>query len=72
MKKLVTALGLLAVLASPVLAQSRPVAHRDVRAPYAQSAAVPSDIVVDNGKVIGQDPDPNVRLELLRDHVSEY
>ena len=29
MKKLVTALGLLAVLASPVLAQSRPVTHRD-------------------------------------------
>jgi hypothetical protein len=72
MKKLVTALGLLAVLASPVLAQSRPVAHRDARAAYAQSAAVPSDVVVDNGKVIGQDPDPNVRLELLRDHVSEY
>ena len=72
MKKLVTALGLLAVLASPVLAQSRAVASRDARAAYAQSAAVPSDVVVDHGKVIGQDPDPNVRLELLRDHVSEY
>jgi hypothetical protein len=72
MKKLVTAIGLLAVLASPVLAKSHPAEQRDARAAYAQSVGAPSDAVVVDGKVVGQDPDPNVRLELMRDHVSEY
>ena len=71
MKKLVTAMGLLAVLASPVLAKM-PVERHDARPVHAQSATVSPDAVVVDGKVVGQDPDPNVRLELLRDHVSEY
>jgi hypothetical protein len=31
---------------------------------------LPWDAVVEDGKVIGQDPDPNVRLELRRDYYS--
>ena len=70
MKKLVAAMGLLAALATPVLAQG---SHIDARQSHAREAAAPADAVVVGGKVVGQDPDLNVRLELKRDaYVSEY
>ena len=71
MKKLITVMGLLATLASPAMAN----VHADsqaARAAHAQAATASSDVVIVDGKVVGQDPDPNVRLELRRDHVSEY
>ena len=70
--KLVTAMGLLAVLASPVLARASAERH-DAPPAHTQSATPAADAVILNGKVIGQDPDPNVRLEIKKDaYVSDY
>jgi hypothetical protein len=59
LKIAVAALGLATLVASPVLAKP---AHQ-------QAAQVDvSDVVVaPNGKVLGADPDPAVRLQLQRD-----
>jgi hypothetical protein len=57
-----SALGLAMLIATPAFAQKP--AHRAAPAPYA-SAAVP---VMANGQfVLGTDPDPSIRFELLRD-----
>jgi hypothetical protein len=37
---------------------------------FAQSATAPNDVTM-GGKSIGQDPDPNVRLQMRRDFGSE-
>ena len=29
-------------------------------------------VVIEGGRIVGQDPDPNVRLELRRDPVADY
>ncbi len=67
--------GLLASLASPAFAappkHRAPVAN-DTMAPYGdlpgdQLLARPSDVVTSEGRVIGADPDPNIRTQLLRD-----
>jgi hypothetical protein len=65
MKAFAAAAALAAVVASPAFAQAPRHFHL-----AAQSAALPWDAVVEDGKVIGQDPDPNVRLELRRDYYS--
>lgn len=73
MKKIVTAFVLATLLATPALAQKR---HRIPPQAAAAQAYVPSDqslpmadryTVVVNGRVVGRDPDPNVRLMLARD-----
>jgi hypothetical protein len=66
MKKVLTMIGLTAMLASPALAA--PAKHYDARG--SQVAAAPSDRVVMGGQYLGQDPDANVRLELRRDAFS--
>jgi hypothetical protein len=47
-----------------------------VRAPRAaypdQSYRSGNGVVIDGNRVAGQDPDPNVRLELRRDPVADY
>ena len=53
MKILATALAVATLLASPAFAQS----------PYA-----PSNQVVVGNKYVGQDPDQNIRSQLLRDY----
>jgi hypothetical protein len=42
------------------------------RAAYAHEYRFGNNVVIDGNRVVGQDPDPNVRLELRRDPVSEY
>jgi opacity protein-like surface antigen len=67
MKKYLLAAALAALAASPVLAATH---HRAMRSDSANGAYayVPqSDAVVDNGKVIGADPDPSIRLQLQRE-----
>jgi hypothetical protein len=64
----------LASLASPALAASR---HRapavqDTAVPYGQSTsnqlqARQPDVVMSNGRIVGEDPDPNIRAQLLHD-----
>jgi len=62
-KTLLTAFGLVALLATPALAE-KPV-HHYASGPYA-SAATPAP-VVEGGRVVGTDPDPRIRSELQRD-----
>jgi hypothetical protein len=63
MKSLLGAVAFVALFALPAGAQpyhpSGNYAHR--------ANALPWDAVVVNGKVVGQDPDPNVRLELRKE-----
>ena len=64
MKKLITIVALTAtVISAPALAKSAPNAADHAPAAYQQ----PSDIVTFGGHVVGQDPDANVRLSILRD-----
>ena len=67
MKKYLLAATLAALVASPALAARY---HRDLRSDQAMQAYafVPqADAVVSNGKVIGADPDPFIRAQLLRE-----
>jgi hypothetical protein len=59
LKIAVAALGLATLVASPVLA--KPVHHQVAQ------AGVSDVVVAPNGKVLGADPDPAVRLQLQRD-----
>ena len=59
-KKLVTALALATLVASPAFAKTGP--SRSSTTPTAD----PYTVIV-NGDVVGRDPDPNVRLELMKD-----
>jgi hypothetical protein len=81
MKKLIVTLAFATLLATPAFeayarqqgraANATP--HQGARAAYAQdlgsAQAFQQDpsLVVVNGRYIGRDPDPNVRLELTRD-----
>ncbi len=59
MKQLVAALALTAFATAPAFAAKQ-------HAKDATEAAYPNVAVVD-GKVVGADPDPNIRLSLLRE-----
>jgi hypothetical protein len=77
MKKLVTALTLATLAATPAFATTYHRAHAPASPmasePNGAYAAAPgnygagSGVVIEGGKVVGQDPDPNVRLQLLKD-----
>ena len=61
------ALAVLASLALPAAAAPKraPVSGNDT--PYRQGVAVPANTVVSEGRVIGVDPDPNIRTQLFHD-----
>jgi patatin-like phospholipase/acyl hydrolase len=65
MKKLIMTLALAAVTAAPAFAATHHKKADDARAAYA--AATDSTVVIVDGKVVGADPDANVRLNLRRD-----
>jgi hypothetical protein len=68
MRKIVlTAIALSTIAASSAMAA--PARHQAVRAD--QATTVRSNVVINDGTVIGQDPDGYVRLELLRSAGSE-
>ena len=62
MKKLVTALALATLAASPALAKSNHASKADT----GYSVRDPNVVVVD-GQYVGRDPDPNIRFQLKRD-----
>lgn len=70
---------LLASLASPALAapsKHRPRVAPDMTAPFGRSASAPAsmrqpDVVMLNGRVLGEDPDLNIRTQLLHDPVPD-
>ena len=68
-KTLVTAAALAILLAAPAFAQTRDDAASNPTSPYAaphNGQARDPDAVMGNGKVIGHDPDPWIRNEILR------
>jgi ferric-dicitrate binding protein FerR (iron transport regulator) len=65
MKKLIMALALAAATAAPAFAATHHKKMDDASGAYA--AATDSNVVVVDGKVVGADPDANVRLNLRRD-----
>lgn len=69
MKTFIITFATAAVLASPALAHARmrAPATQDVRGIYAQAVpAVRAGAVYANGAYLGADPDPQVRLQLMR------
>ena len=72
----------IALIATPTFAQNAPLAQAQPNGYYLQTQPGPRDayaqsfgnfgpyVVIEDGKVIGADPDPNVRLELRRDYNS--
>jgi len=62
MKFLMTTVALAALAASPAFAATK---HAKTLASYA--AADPYTVVVD-GQVVGRDPDPGIRFELMREN----
>lgn len=69
MKKLIMALAFAAVTAAPAFAATHHKKADDARAAYA--AATDPNVVIVGGKVVGADPDANVRLNLRRDPESQ-
>jgi hypothetical protein len=79
MKKLVTAFVLATLMATPAVAKQR---HTISPQAAAALAYVPNpndqnlpvadkNTVIVNGRIVGRDPDPNVRLMLIRDPVAD-
>lgn len=81
MKKIIVSAALSALLASPAFAQATPM---QTQVPYVSSQRVMhgghqaqyrpayAGVVIEGNHVLGQDPDPNIRLQLRRDPVSDY
>jgi hypothetical protein len=66
MKTLVAAVAVAALIASPAVAHTA----RDHPVESGLAASVPWDAVIEESRIVGRDPDPNVRLELRRDYDS--
>ena len=66
MKKLMTVLALATLAGSPAFAKSHKMAAPASDETHA--AAAGPNVVVDDGQVVGADPDPNIRFQILRDH----
>jgi patatin-like phospholipase/acyl hydrolase len=65
MKKIVTALVFAAFAAAPAFAATH---HKKAdQADSAYAAATDPNVVIVDGKVVGADPDANIRLNLRRD-----
>lgn len=73
-KVLIATLALATLVASPAFAQSN--AHRvrhaastldDVYASEPGYVALNPNVVVFENTIVGQDPDPNIRLQMIRD-----
>jgi hypothetical protein len=68
MKMILIAASLAIAAASPALAATHHRAMSNAAATGAYDYAMPSpDVVVDGGRVIGADPDPAIRTQLLRE-----
>lgn len=62
LKTILIAAGVAAVVAGPAFAKS----HSHVQAQ--QAAAASTAVVAPDGRVLGADPDVNIRAQLLRDY----
>lgn len=68
-KSLIFSVALATVLAAPAFAAApkyrAPVTGNDT--PYRQTMMPPANSVITEGKLVGVDPDPNIRTQLLHD-----
>ncbi|HEY0224659.1 MAG TPA: hypothetical protein VGC38_09110 [Pseudolabrys sp.] len=73
-KLLLTTAALIALAASPAFAKTHHSQAMDAQASAESSSDEPGylasspNAVIDDGQVVGVDPDPNIRFQLLRDH----
>ena len=86
MKKLMLSAALATLVASPAFAQAtqlvkQPPAYagqqvlpgaQTIRNGYAAPYGYGRGVIVEGGHIVGQDPDPNVQLQLKRDPVADY
>ena len=77
MRTLLTAVALATLIAAPALAQARESPAAKPHSPYAaqsggQYGARDRDAVVTGNRVIGRDPDPFIRNEMLRHYDSAW
>ena len=76
-KKLVLAIVMATLVASPAFAKKRHAISPEAAAAQAYAPSDPDALTVDpytvviNGQIVGRDPDPNVRLMLIRDPVAD-
>jgi hypothetical protein len=70
-KALVATLALASPLASPAVARTLSKHDEHLLPEYARIIQDPN-VVIEDGRVIGRDPDPNVRLQLRRDCCDNY
>jgi hypothetical protein len=74
-KTLVATLALAALLASPAVARTLSKHHEHLLPGYGLTGSLKiqdPNVVIADGRVIGRDPDPNVRLEMRRDCCGHY
>ena len=72
MKKLMTAMALVTLAATPTFAANyNQQVNRTAAESYAAAPITGSPLVIVDGKVIGADPDANVRLQLQKGQTSE-
>lgn len=88
MKKVILSAALATLVASPAFAQAtqmlrQPPAYTGQRVlpnqaipngsnSYATPYGYAPGVIVEGGRIVGQDPDPNVQLQLRRDPVADY
>jgi hypothetical protein len=75
-KALVATLALAALLASPAVAGTLSKHYDRLLPDYALGGSLKitqdPNVVIEDGRVIGRDPDPNVRLQMRRDCCDNY
>ena len=67
MKTLISAVALAALAASPAFAATKHVKQYRPEATQSYASVPATGAVVFDGKLVGADPDANVRLQLLKD-----
>jgi hypothetical protein len=75
-KALLATFALAALLASPAVAGTLLKHHEQLLPEYALGGSLKiiqdPNVVIEDGRVIGRDPDPNVRLQMRRDCCDNY
>jgi hypothetical protein len=75
-KALVATLALASLLASPAVARTLSKHHEQLLPDHALGGSLKiiqdPNVVIEDGRVIGRDPDPNVRLQMRRDCCDNY
>jgi len=71
MKKFLAAVALAALASSPALAKTHHTSAAAEQSYASAATAAGPNTVVEDGQVVGADPDPNIRFQLMRDFYGE-